>query len=793
MRRILPGHEVHRIARAPPVVGLALALAAGAAPIHLGVPAPWTLLSLLLLLRPKPSSHSPGVLPAVLAFLTGAFLTGQWAAAQRLDCRLHLGEKSALELHGRVQGRVVGERGELLAEGGMPGGCRVRIRFVLTRRAAAAFAGGARRPGAALVLGGEWRKGRWAPGDAPIRAGYLRVDALETDTGERTRHPGFPDFRSRLQARLGELFPSQGAIVEALVLARKEGLSPEIREAFARAGTAHLLAISGFHVGVVVGLLLLLGGWMGLSHPARFLLGSVGVWVYVLIIGLPDAALRAAFILSLLAAGRIVGRPVAPLGALAGAFLLFIVADPGCLLRIGFQLSFAGAVGLMVGSGPAGGLLGRVPVLGRHRVVTSGLAAGISATLATLPLVAWHFGRVSLVGIPVTLLATPLVTLAIPGIFLSLLASLVHPVLGRFLAMGVEADLWMLTRTVSRAAELPFASAWVSRPAVMAACAGVLLAAFARRLAPPGTRGRILLPVGALSGALLWPAADLVLNRGILEMVVLDVGQGDALALRSPKGQWMLVDAGPQTESYDAGERVILPYLRQRGAGGLALLALTHPDMDHVGGSGAILRQYPVGAVLDPGRIVGSQVFMDALRGARAGGVPWRVVQAGDSVALDGVALRVLWPPGEAEDGERSSGGPPETPGLRALAGEGNNEASVVLELRFGDFAALLTGDAPTEVEEAILPELLSRRIQILKVGHHGSATSTSSALLERISPETAVISVGRRNRYGHPSPSVLRKLDEAGVAIFRTDRDGPLVIRARRDGSYQVHRLTPG
>ena len=190
-------------------------------------------------------------------------------------------------------------------------------------------------------------------------------------------------------------------------------------------------------------------------------------------------------------------------------------------------------------------------------------------------------------------------------------------------------------------------------------------------------------------------------------------------------------------------------------------------------------------------------MFVGALEGAESSAVPWHVARVGDSLNLDGMALRVLWPPGEEAPGGQGngSGGGSETPGIaarRALAARGPNEASVVLELRFGEFSLLLTGDAPSEVEEAILPSLISPRVQLLKVGHHGSLTSTSPELLERLSPEVALVSVGRRNRYGHPHPSVLQRLEASGAEILRTDEQGTVIITARRDGLFRVHRLTP-
>jgi competence protein ComEC len=291
-----------------------------------------------------------------------------------------------------------------------------------------------------------------------------------------------------------------------------------------------------------------------------------------------------------------------------------------------------------------------------------------------------------------------------------------------------------------------------------------------------GRRKGLLPGWTVLAALLLGPLVAGALNRGTVELVVLDVGQGDALVLRSPAGRWILVDAGPRSESFDAGARTVLPYLRQRGVPALELLVLTHPDMDHVGGAPAILLDFPVEGVMDPGAAVGKEVFLDALHAAQARGVPWRVAGAGDSLNLDGVVLRVLAP---------DSAG-------RAMAGEDANAASLVLELRYGAFSALLTGDAPSVVEEGVIRRLLSPKVQLLKIGHHGSSTSTGAELLARTHPETALISVGRRNRYGHPHASVLQRMEAEGARVLRTDEDGTVVVKARKDGKYSVRgRLT--
>jgi competence protein ComEC len=759
------------------VVGLALAAGSGATLLHLGVPLVWTLLALPPLLLLNRTSPRPGFrLESLLfAFLAGAILTHLGARAEARDCRLHLREGQALSLVGRLVGPVVEGRGELRPTDPGPGGCGERIRVVVRGEGEEGLPAGT-----LLTVHGAWRRSGGPGSHLPLRSGYLRADSLTVlPVGNRSSGDALVAMGGRVQSRLADLFPRTSPMATALVWARKEGLDPGLRDSFARAGTAHLLAISGFHVGVVAGVLLLVLASLGFPHPVRFVLASAGVWAYVLAIGLPDAAFRAALILTVLAMGRLAGRSVSPLGALATAFLGFLLVDPGALARPGFQLSFSGALGLVLGYRPLSSWFKARAPRRTPSFMTAGLAAGVAATLATLPLVAWHFGRVSLVGIPLTLMVTPLVVLAIPGIFSCLLISLVHPGLARFLARGVELDLQLFAALVQGAAELPMAWVWVSRPAVAAGGAGVVLGLVLLRLRPEMAKSlKAPFLAAAVVGALLvWPLGMDLAGRGTLELVMLDVGQGDALALRSPGGRWVLVDAGPRTETFDAGARTVLPYLKARGVRALDLLILTHPDMDHVGGAPAILQELPVLAVLDPGEAAGKDTFVDVLEAAEARGVPWRVVGAGDSLNLDGVAVRVVGPEGEGREGA------PRTAG----AVDGSNDSSVVLEIRFGAFAALLTGDAPAAGELLFLPRLLSPRAQVLKVGHHGSHTSTSQELVERIRPETALVSVGLRNRYGHPHREVLDRLQEAGARVLRTDRNGTVVVRARRDGSYRV------
>ncbi len=581
-------------------------------------------------------------------------------------------------------------------------------------------------------------------------------------------------WRHALQARLERLYGDRAGLVSALVLARREGLEREVRESFARAGVAHLLAISGFHVGVVAGLLYalaraLLRGRTGARGRAG-LAAAAGSWGYVGLLGFPDAASRAALILTLGAVARLRGRPSARWAPLASALLLLLALDPGRLASVGFQLSFLGAAGLVAARAP---LASRLRRLGRGRLpdgVVDGVAAGAAATAATLPAVAWHFEAVSLVGIPATLLASPLVALALPGALASLALEPVLPGAAAFLAGGVDLVLGVLETGTARVGAWPWASLWIARSWTAVAVAGGSVGWALARRGGVGAVSRRATTVAAAAALLAgWPLLLGLAGRSTLELRFLDVGQGDAVALRTPAGSWILVDAGPPWTGRGPGP--VVAALRGRGVTRLEALVLTHPDADHIGQADRVLAALDVATVLDPGVPVGKEGYVALLEAAAEAGVPWRPARAPLRWAVDGVALEVLHPRG-----------PPE-PGSAVDA----NDHSVVLLVRWGDFEALLTGDAPATVERAVSAALPAGGVEVLKVAHHGSDTSTDSLLLARARPGVAVVSVGRGNRYGHPSPRVVRRLEAAGVPVRRTDREGTIRIEARRDGSFRV------
>jgi competence protein ComEC len=320
---------------------------------------------------------------------------------------------------------------------------------------------------------------------------------------------------------------------------------------------------------------------------------------------------------------------------------------------------------------------------------------------------------------------------------------------------------------VDFAASVPYGHAAVARPAwwLWAAAALALLLALD---AGARMRRRVRWALAASSAAAAFLVLPLVAQpaRG-LELAFLDVGQGDAIAIHTPADRWLLVDAGPWEEDFDAGEKRVLPWLRARGATRLEAMILTHPHTDHIGGAAAVMRGMPVGRVIEPGLAFGTPVYLGMLRTAQQNHVAWSAARQDRVLRIDGLELQFLWPTVDVLDAPADA-----------------NDISAVTGLHYGRFSALLTGDAPAFVEHALVARYGDAlRADVLKVGHHGSRTASSQEFLQTVRPSLAVISCGRRNRYGHPAPETVARLAADGIRVARTDEDGTVLVRVDAGG----------
>ncbi|MBI4312498.1 MAG: ComEC/Rec2 family competence protein, partial [Chloroflexi bacterium] len=574
--------------------------------------------------------------------------------------------------------------------------------------------------------------------------------------------------RRALSGGLARSLPEpQAALAQAILLGARAAIPEDVEQAFLDTGTTHLLAISGMNMAMALGAALPFSVFL-LGRRSRLYLALplALLWAYAFVSGLSPSVVRAALMASVYLGAMALGRPYAALPSIGVAAALMTAQRPALLYDLSFQLSFTSLAGIILlwrpiaaalerlASGPL--RVGRLP--GRLRAwAIEGTAVSIAAVAATAPLLVFTFGRVSLLSVPATLLALPALPAIMAASFATGAASLAAPVLGQVTGWAAWVPVSYMLWVVEGMAKLPFGMvqlggftgllAWASYVALalmlLLFSGGVkrLGGWFAKRdatqAAPDTVRSLPLSQTAgvlslALAGYLAWTAAA-TLPDGRLHVTILDVGQGDAILIQTPEGHHVLVDGGPSPAllGEKLGER--MPFWDRS----LELVALSHYHEDHLAGLVEALERYNVATVLDnPLRQEGS-LAAQWRAAARAEGATLLEARAGMEVRMgDGVTVKTLWPPAT----------------LLGSGEEAVNYNSTVLRLQYGDFSLLLPGDLAQEGEAVMVDGGAGVRSSALKVGHHGSATSSGSSFLAAVRPLVAVVSVGAGNPYGHPS-----------------------------------------
>ena len=561
----------------------------------------------------------------------------------------------------------------------------------------------------------------------------------------------------------------EAGLLNGILLGLGHTLPDELYEGYRRTGLAHIIVISGFNISMVVQFVLALAGRV--LHRWRALwLSLAAVVLYALFVGATPPVVRAAIMAGLCLLAQRLGRRAHLLTALAIASLLMSAVNPYLLWSTSFQLSFASTLALALleprlASAAARFEQGRrwLPLLREL------LLATLAAQLATLPIIWSAFGEVSLVSLLANVLALPA-----QGAVMALgapvpLVGLWSPALGRLIGL----PSWVLLRwtnlVVMWLARLPWAVAAVPEvpaPALWVFYGALLGLALPRRRrlseddqeageSTPqrwGNLWRYTLPVaGALLTMLLTTLPD-----GRLHVYTLDVGQGDAILLRSPRGRLVLIDGGPDPVLLSARLGELLPFWQRR----IDLVISTHADSDHLGGLIAVTQRYRVETALAAPCGLDSALMAHWRASLQEQGSTLLVAVEGLRVAIEpDLSLLVLHPGHEAHCG----------------AGVDLNDLSVVCLVEYGTARILLTGDVGEAVEQSLVSRHALEGITLLKAGHHGSAASTGEALLNEARPEVTALSVGRDNSYGHPAPEVLARLMAQGGRVYRTDEQGTI------------------
>ncbi len=649
--------------------------------------------------------------------------------------------------------------------------------------------------GQAVSMLGRWTRGRavnapvylrtldiWRdPGSASERwqrlhqsfdaAGSIKSAALVSVTPGPWWTEAEANVRAFVRASVARYLPppsaQSAAIVTAILIGDRAGLGTDVQRKLQAAGTYHVIAISGGNIALVTALCFGIGRLTFRSARLPALITIVAVVAYASILGDDPSIRRAVAAAVLYFALGLAGVTPRAIDLLATVTLAIALVDPLVVIDASAWLSFGATAGIVVAAsriarrvGPPTGVSS---LAARVWTTTSTLlSATVAAELALLPIAAGQFSRVSVAGLGLNFVAIPAMSVVeIAGAMLVACAAWCPPAARAAAFVADEA-----ARAIVSSAGLLDAWPWLSWrvPPTSIAWTVVYYAAAPTCLWTALSRRQRLgaAAIGSLAGVVIAAGIDPIARApaaGHLRLTLLDVGQGEAIVLQLPGGRSVLIDAGGLGAEFDIGGRVVTPALWALGVRRLDWLLFTHPDGDHIGGALSVAGDLRPREIWE-GVPVATNADRASLHAAAFGrGIAWRALQAGDYFEIAGARLDVVHPP--LPDWERP---------------RSRNDDSVVLRVRIDDVEILLTGDAGAEFER-VFAAGDAAPIRILKVGHHGSRSSTSQALLTAYRPHVALISAGRGNLFGHPAPEVLARLAAIGTTTFRTDRDGAITI----------------
>jgi competence protein ComEC len=557
-------------------------------------------------------------------------------------------------------------------------------------------------------------------------------------------------------------------IAAALIFGHQDWLSEEVMTAYQRLGVIHLISISGLHVALLVGLLFYLGIRIGLVRERLQWALIIVLPFYAILTGLTPAVNRSVLMtMILLLAGKSHLRRLRALDGLGLSFLFLIFWNPNIIYNIGFQLSYFVTCSLLLSLH----IVSRYPSYFKQIIITSYISQA-----SVLPVLLYFFFEIPLFSIVANIIFIPLYSfIFLPG-FIILFIFQFLPV--EFLSTPLSHLLAYFISISERAAFLLSSLNWSSlvtgRPThfFMVLYAASILLAFLQ-----WDRKRLsymCLPWLVMCIHLISPSLT---SSG--EITIIDVGQGDSIFIKLPfnQGNYLMDTGGRITfnvdewkekkRAFEVGKDTLIPYLKSKGIKELDLLILTHADMDHMGGSLSLIENMRIKRILLPS-IEGEKTMIEQrlLMAAKEKGIPITNVYEGFGWKVNRNQFNIL-APSKNYEGEK-------------------NDGSIVLYADIGGIRWLFTGDLGTKGESQLIKSYPNIRIDVLKVGHHGSQTSTSMEFIQHYKPKYSIISVGEKNGFGHPHKEVIKILEEGGSKIFRTDLHGGITYKFKgRRGTF--------
>lgn len=565
------------------------------------------------------------------------------------------------------------------------------------------------------------------------------------------------------------------AVLKALIVGMRGEVSDEVVQNFVDTGVIHVLAVSGLHVGYVTLVILLILGFMRIPRKAKMIITIGGLIFYALMVDLRPSVNRAVIMAVMLLIAQGWEKRVNVYNTIAIAALIQTLCDPLQLFDMGFQLSFMAVLSIVY-------IYKRLefflpPKLKPANITNSFLRSvwqlflvSVSAQLGTLPITIYYFQRIPLISMVANLFVVPLVGLigglGFGQVILGFIWQGFNLVYGEVQMLLIG----LLLKIVELSARVPMAYLSVPTISLLGLYGGYLALLLLLNLDKQAIRKATAL--GLLIGLNVWTWSAIFV-KPVLQITYLDVGQGDAIFVEFPNRKTLLIDTGDRTFRRDYGEFTVAPFLKRKGVRRLDYLELSHPHNDHIGGAPFLMRHFRIGEVWEPDVTARSQVYREIHMLADSLQIPVRRLYAGDCIHLaESLKIFILHP------SKLFLANPP----------HGFNDYSNVIKISYRRTNFLFCGDAEKHSEDYLCLWRSFLQANVLKVPHHGSATSSSQPFIEMVAPDIAVVSVGKNNKFRHPSISTMARYESLGIIIHRTDLERALIIES--DGrKYHIKR----
>lgn len=559
----------------------------------------------------------------------------------------------------------------------------------------------------------------------------------------------------------------ESKFLKGILIGDRSEIPFETKEAFINSGVMHILAVSGLHVGMIILIVISLLTALRIPEKTKIITTCFILIFFVFLTGQSPSVVRASVMGVILLSSLLLERKIDIFNSLAVAAIILLFFDAKQLFHPGFQLSFAAVISIVLLYPKISSIEKFIPQKIRQLDVSKfliGLAAvSFSAAIGTLPFTSYYFGKISIIGLAANLLIVPLSGIVLALGITTTLFSFLSGWLGSIFAETTKSAAGLLLHSVAVFGNWKY-SFIHSNFTLFSGIFFYGFVIFLFTLRRACLIKRIIFMLLIASNIFLYYFIFFK-DEPKLKVTFIDVGQGDAIFLEFPNAKNMLVDGGARTVYRDAGQRFIMPFLNRKGVSQIDFLINSHPHHDHLGGFPYLIRNFKIDRIIDAGSFEKSDVFREYKHLIDSSKINYQIIKRGETIDVaEDVRIYVLHPYQEFDSTD-----------IHDL-----NNQSLVLKVVYGETELLLTGDAEEATETKLIKQYKDfLGVDILKCGHHGSATSSSLDFLETIKPIVSVISVGYANKFDHPSKIVLDYLKRMNIKVYRTDLQGAIVLES--------------